>query len=73
MLGEKSTTAIAVATDAIGYKDNAEAAASGGKIAGDARKGLEKKLGKPVASKDNFLINGGRINDPQQLTLKKNK
>lgn len=70
MLGEKSTTAIAVATDAQGLKENSAAAASGGTVAGDARRGLEKQLGKPVASKENFLSGGGRVNDPQQLTLK---
>lgn len=73
MLGEKSTTAIAAATDAQGFKENSEAAASGGTIAGDARRGLEKKLGHKVASKENFLSGGGRVNDPQQLTLKKDK
>lgn len=73
MLGEKSTTAIAVASDAQGYKANAEAAASGGTVAGDARRGLEKKLGKSVASAENFLGGGGRVNDPEQLTLKQKK
>ncbi len=73
MLGEKSTTAIAVATDAQGYKANAEAAASGGTVAGDARRGLEKKLGKQVASAENFLGGGSRVNDPEQLTLKQKK
>lgn len=71
MLGEKSTTAIAVASKAKGFIENAEAAAYGGTIAGDARVGLEKKLGRPVATKDNFLKGGHRINDPQQLTLNK--
>lgn len=73
MLGEKSTTAIAVATDAQGYKDNAEAAASGGKVAGDARRDLEKRLGKDIATADNFLGEKKRINDPKQLTLKPKK
>lgn len=73
MLGEKSTTAIAIATDANGYAENAEAAASGGKVAGDARRDLEKRLKSPIASSDNFLNGNGRVNDPQQLTLKKPK
>lgn len=55
MLGEKSTTAIAQATDAQGLVPNARAARSGGKVAGDARKGLENKLGKSVVSPSNFL------------------
>lgn len=72
MLGEKSTAAIAVSTNAQGYTENAEAAASGGKIAGEAARTLEKKLGKKIASADNFLSGGKRENDPEQLTLKKN-
>ena len=72
MLGEKSTTAIAVASDAQGLKENIDAAASGGKVAGDARRGLEEKLGKPITSKQNFLNGGSRINDPEQLTIKIN-
>lgn len=73
MLGEKSTTAIAVSTDAQGLNENAEAAKSGGKIAGDAARTLEKKLGKSIVSPDNFLSGGKRVNDPEQLTLKKPK
>ena len=70
MLGEKSTTAIAVASDAHGFNENAEAAASGGKIAGEARRELEKKLGKSIASKDNFLQGGARKSDTLKLTEK---
>lgn len=73
MLGEKSTTAIAVATDAQGFKANADAATSGGKVAGDARRNLETKLGKPIVSKDNFLGLNSRVNDPKQLTMKQSK
>ena len=73
MLGEKSTTQIAMTTDAQGYKENAEAAASGGKIAGEARRSLEEKLGRSVVSKQNFLKGGSRENDPQLLTEKNKK
>lgn len=55
MLGEKSTAEIARSIEAYGVNDNARAAHSGGKIAGDTRKQLEKELGKPVVSKQNFL------------------
>lgn len=71
MLGEKSTTAIAVAVNAQGYKENADAAASGGTVAGSARRDLEKKLRTSVASSDNFLGTASRVSDPKQLTLKK--
>jgi len=55
MLGEKSTAAIAQTSDAIGYNENATAARSGGRVAGDARRGLEKQLGRSIVSKENFL------------------
>jgi DNA-damage-inducible protein D len=67
MLGEKSTTAIAVATRAQGYRGNVVAAKSGGRVAGDARRGLERQLGQSVVSRDNFL-NTSRKKDPQRLT-----
>lgn len=69
MLGEKSTTAIAISSDTQGLNENAEAAKAGGKIAGDAARMLEKKLGKRIVSSNNFLSGGNRINDPEQLTL----
>jgi hypothetical protein len=55
MLGEASTKEIAVNRNAQGFDENKHAASSGGKIAGDARKQLEKESGKPVISQDNFL------------------
>ncbi|MGI8811072.1 MAG: BRO-N domain-containing protein [Pyrinomonadaceae bacterium] len=55
MLGEKSTAAIAQERDARGLEENAGAAHSGGQIAGDTRRGLEKQLGRPILSKENFL------------------
>lgn len=55
MLGEASTKEIAVNQNAQGFAKNKAAAQSGGKIAGDARKQLEKESGKPVISKTNYL------------------
>lgn len=55
MLGEKSTAAIAQERDAHGLDENAVAADAGGQIAGDTRKSLEKQLGRPILSKENFL------------------
>jgi DNA-damage-inducible protein D len=43
MLGEASTTEIAVQKDAQGFEENRDAARAGGKIAGNARKELEEK------------------------------
>lgn len=55
MLGEASTKEIAVNQNAQGFAENKAAAQSGGRIAGDARKQLEKESGKPVISKTNYL------------------
>src|SRR3990167_9789035 len=46
MLGEASTTEIAVQKDAQGFSQNKKAAKVGGEIAGDARRALEQKSGR---------------------------
>jgi DNA-damage-inducible protein D len=55
MLGEASTTEIARRSDAQGFIENKTSAKQGGRIAGDARKALERKTGRKVVSKSNFL------------------
>ena len=55
MLGEAGTTEIARRKDAQGFVDNRTAAKEGGAIAGNARKELEAKSGKPVVSRSNYL------------------
>jgi len=54
MLGEASTTEIARNKDAQGYVENRSAALKGGAVAGRARRDLEKKSGKRIASKENY-------------------
>lgn len=54
MLGEASTTEIARNKDAQGYAENRNAAVAGGAVAGRARRDLEKKSGKRIASKENY-------------------
>jgi hypothetical protein len=54
MLGEASTTEIARNKDAVGYDENLESAVEGGKVAGNARRDLEKKSGRRVSTKENF-------------------
>ncbi len=54
MLGEASTTEIAKNKEASGFDQNKKAAKEGGKIAGNARKELEKKSGKKISTKENF-------------------
>jgi len=41
---------------------------SGGKVAGDARRELERKLRSTIVSRSNFLGGGVRKKNPQQLT-----
>ena len=55
MLGEAGTTEIARRKDVKGFADNRTAAKEGGTIAGNARKELEAKSGKPVVSRSNYL------------------
>ncbi|MBS3080444.1 Bro-N domain-containing protein [Candidatus Pacearchaeota archaeon] len=55
MLGEAATTRITKAKDALGFKENKNAARQGGEVAGNARKELEEKTGESVLSEDNFL------------------
>jgi DNA-damage-inducible protein D len=62
MLGEASTTEIAVQNDAQGFHQNKKAAREGGEIAGNARKDLEQKSGRKVISKSNYLnVNSAEI------------
>ncbi|MFA5946165.1 MAG: Bro-N domain-containing protein [Patescibacteria group bacterium] len=55
MLGERSTTEIHRNENSKGVKKLKADARAGGTIAGGARKQLEKKLGRPIVSKQNFL------------------
>lgn len=55
MLGEAATKEIAVNQNAQGFHENKTAAKRGGKVAGDARRQLEKESGKSVISNENYL------------------
>ena len=55
MLGEASTTKIAINKDALGFDKNKDAAKEGGAVAGVARNELEKRSGERVVSSDNYL------------------
>jgi hypothetical protein len=55
MLGEASTTEIAKNKNVQGFNKNKIVAKEGGKIAGEARKKLEKKSGKKVFTRRNYL------------------
>lgn len=55
MLGERSTSEIHRNEDSLGIPKLKSDAKAGGDIAGGARKNLEKRLGRSVVSKQNFL------------------
>jgi DNA-damage-inducible protein D len=55
MLGEASTKEITVNKDARGFTENKQAAFEGGTVAGNARRELERKSGKKVIKKENYL------------------
>ncbi|MBC8323347.1 MAG: Bro-N domain-containing protein [Candidatus Marinimicrobia bacterium] len=55
MLGEKATTEITQANDSDGFPYLRKDAIEGGTIAGDAKKALEKKTGKSISTKENYL------------------
>ena len=55
MLGEAATTEIARNKDAQGFPQNKQAARSGGTVAGNARRELEKKSGRKVVTSENHL------------------
>lgn len=55
MLGEAATTEITRTKDAQGFPENEVAAKEGGAVAGNARRELEKKTGRKVVSRENYL------------------
>lgn len=57
MLGERATTEIHRTEDSKGTPKLRKDARAGGNIAGEARKKLEKKLGRSIVSKKNYLKN----------------
>lgn len=59
MLSEAATTEISKKEQPEGFAENLEAARSGGEIAGDTRKAIERRTGKPVVSTQNAAqLNG---------------
>lgn len=65
MLGEASTTEIAKNKNAQGFNQNKKAATEGGAVAGHARKELERKSGRKVSTRRNYL------NQPAKQSLLK--
>ena len=63
MLAETATTDIAEATNPQGLDENKQVAQDGGSIAGDARKSIEARTGKPVITSKNAIDLGRLISD----------
>ena len=63
MLAETATKDIAEATNPQGLEENKQVAQDGGSIAGDARKSIEDRTGKPVITSKNAIDLGRLIND----------
>ena len=63
MLAETATKDIANATHPQGLEENKKVAKEGGSIAGDARKSIEGKTGKPVITSKNAIDFGKLIED----------
>ncbi len=55
MLGEAATTEITRTKDAQGFPASKTSAREGGAVAGNARRELEKKSGRKVVSRENYL------------------
>ena len=55
MLGEAATTEITRTKDARGFPQAKTAATAGGAVAGNARRELEKKSGRKIVSRENYL------------------
>ncbi len=55
MLGEAATTEITRTRDSQGFPESKHAARAGGTVAGNARRELEKKSGRPVVTSKNYL------------------
>ena len=63
MLAETATKDIAEATNPQGLDENKQVAKDGGSIAGDARKSIEARTGKPVITSKNAIDLGRLISD----------
>lgn len=63
MLAETATKDIAEAKNPQGLEENKQVAKDGGSIAGDARKSIEDRTGKPVITSKNAIDLGQQISD----------
>jgi len=73
MLGEAATTEIARTRDVQGFSQNKQAACSGGKVAGNARRELEKKSGRKVVTSENYIALSQSTKKAQRIAGKSAK
>lgn len=67
MLGERVSTEITREEDKQGFGEVEDAAKRGGRVAGNARKETEKELGRPVASRENYLLEPEKKKKSRQM------
>ncbi len=70
MLGEKVATEITKNKDSEGFEECKNSAMEGGKVAGNARKDAEIKIGGSIISKDNYLVKNQK---KEKIKLKNKK
>lgn len=73
MLAEATTTEFAKAQDAQGFEENRAVARSGGKVAGDARRSIEERTGRPVVTSKNALDFAALISETTSHENKQSK
>ncbi|MBT4538682.1 Bro-N domain-containing protein [Candidatus Woesearchaeota archaeon] len=61
MVGEKATTDITKENNSLGLEECKHSAKEGGEVAHETRKNVEKRLGKSIISKDNFLLKKKKV------------
>lgn len=73
MLAEATTTELTKTTNPQGLEENKKVAKEGGSVAGNARKEIEQKTGKPVITSKNAVDLSRLIEDVVKEPLSKNK
>jgi hypothetical protein len=68
MLAEATTTELTQTMDPQGLEENKAVAREGGTVAGNARKDIEARTGKPVITQKNALDFSGLIEDVAKQT-----
>ena len=73
MLAEATTTEISKEKDPQNFADNRKVAKEGGEVAGNARKDIEERTGKPVITSKNAVDFSNLISDVIDTEYDKNE